>query len=275
MLTQRSSRELWIAFILILLVTIFYTFLVIWFKTFPGAGEFWGHTLGVVGFILMLLTETLYSLRKHSRTARWGRMSAWLDFHIITGLVGPYMVLLHSSWKFNGLAGVVTLMTAVVVVSGFIGRYIYTAVPRTMDGAEVEASVLHAQINTLDSELRLSMEKITTPDLRAYITHLVSQAKPGKHHTLDFFSNAGMDWIDRLNVWRQRSRLNAPQRAQLAQLEQLIRQRRLLARQVQSLALARRLLAVWHAIHIPIGMALFAAAFVHIIAAIYYATLLR
>jgi hypothetical protein len=39
--------------------------------------------------------------------------------------------------------------------------------------------------------------------------------------------------------------------------------------------MARRLLALWHAVHIPIGMVLFTAAFIHILAAIYYATLLR
>jgi hypothetical protein len=34
-------------------------------------------------------------------------------------------------------------------------------------------------------------------------------------------------------------------------------------------------MAIWHLIHIPIGMALFTAAFIHIGAALYYATLLR
>jgi len=32
---------------------------------------------------------------------------------------------------------------------------------------------------------------------------------------------------------------------------------------------------LWHAIHIPIGMVLFTTAIIHILAAIYYATLLR
>jgi hypothetical protein len=48
-----------------------------------------------------------------------------------------------------------------------------------------------------------------------------------------------------------------------------------LRRSLNSLATARRLLAVWHTVHIPLGMALFVAAFVHIGAALYYATLLR
>ena len=59
------------------------------------------------------------------------------------------------------------------------------------------------------------------------------------------------------------------------QLEQLEKRRLALNRQLSGLAVARRLMALWHAIHVPLGLALFTAAFLHILAAIYYATLLR
>jgi cytochrome b561 len=99
------------------------------------------------------------------------------------------MVLLHSSWKFNGLAGATMLLTVVIVISGFIGRYIYTRIPRNLDGIEVESAVGGIQASALSQ--------------------------------------------------------------------------------------SRRLMALWHTIHIPIGMALFVSAFVHIAAALYYATLLK
>ena len=182
----RNNGELWAAVFAAALITGIYGVVLVFTRTIPPAGELFGHSLGIFGFILMLMTETLYSLRKRSRSARWGRMSDWLKFHIFTGLVGPYMVLLHTSWKFNGLAGVTTLFTIIIVISGFIGRYIYTRIPRTADGLEVENS--------------LSTDAL-------------------KH--------------------------------------------------------ARRLMAVWHTVHIPIGMALFVSAFTHIGAALYYATLLK
>jgi hypothetical protein len=225
----RSNRELWFSFIVIVILTVLYLFMVVTLREIPAASDFFGHMLGVLGFILMLMTETLYSLRKRSRSARWGRMADWLQFHIFTGLVGPYMVLLHTSWKFNGLAGLVMLMTLIIVASGFIGRYIYTAIPRTADGIEIEAVELQRQIAVMETELK---------------------------------------------------RLEATQSAQITRaqrkhLKTLQRQRRALVRQVASLAQARRLMALWHAIHIPIGVALFTAAFVHMGAALYYATLLR
>ena len=182
----RGNRELWLAAVAMIMIAGLYGLIVVFTRQVPPARELFGHSLGIIGFTLMLLTETLYSLRKRSRSVKWGRMSTWLQFHIFTGLVGPFMVLLHTSWKFNGIAGVTTLFTVIIVVSGFIGRYIFTRIPRTMDGLEIEGT--------------LSQE---------------------------------------------------------------------------ALKQARRLLALWHTIHIPIGMALFISAFVHIGAALYYATLLK
>jgi hypothetical protein len=182
----RSGRELWLAFFAGILITGLYVGVYFVTRKIPAAGELFGHAIGIFGFILMLMTEVLYSLRKRTRSASWGKMSSWLQFHIFTGLVGPYMVLLHTSWKFNGLAGVVTLFTLIIVVSGFIGRYIYTRIPRTLDGLEIEGTLSEAAL-------------------------------------------------------RQ----------------------------------ARQLMALWHTVHIPIGMALFVSAFVHIGGALYYATLLK
>lgn len=182
----RNNRELWTAFLTIVLITALYVLVVTVTRSIPPASEFFGHTIGVLGFILMLLTETLYSLRKRSRSVKWGRMSSWLQLHIYMGIVGPFMVLLHTSWKFNGLAGVTTVLTVIIVVSGFFGRYIFTRIPRTLDGLEIEGT--------------LSQE---------------------------------------------------------------------------ALKQARRLMALWHTIHIPIGIALFISAFVHAGAALYYATFLK
>jgi len=182
----RGNKELWLAFLAMILITGIYGLILFFTRKVPPASEFFGHSLGIVGFVLMLLTETLYSLRKRSRSVRWGKMSTWLQLHIFTGLVGPYMVLLHTSWKFNGIAGITTLFTIIIVISGFIGRYIFTRIPRTLDGLEIEGTI--------------------------------SQ---------------------------------------------------------EALRQARTLMALWHTVHIPIGMALFISAFVHIGAALYYATLLK
>ena len=223
----------------------------------------------------MLMTETFYSIRKRSRSARWGRMSSWLDFHIFTGIVGPYLVLLHTSWKFNGLAGIVMLLTVIIVTSGFIGRYIYTAVPRTADGIEIESYALEAQISNLDGKLQSWLATNPDANTRRLVQQLSTSAATPSNQSMVIFTRPFIEWNYRFQLWSQKNRLDAATRAQVEQLEALLKHRQKLQRQIASLATARRLMALWHTIHIPIGMALFTAAFIHIIATIYYATLLR
>ena len=269
---QQSSRELWLSFIAILIITALYSFVVISSGGVPAARELFGHSIGIIGFILMLMTEILYTLRKRSRSARWGRMQSWLQFHIFTGLVGPYMVLLHTSWKFNGLAGMVMLLTVIIVASGFLGRYIYTSVPRTVDGIEVEANELEQRIRSIDTELQNWL--LGQPALYQNLAKNFSSAPVASGSRL-VFGRAFEGWNARLKWWRASSKLDKNARAQAKQLNELLKRERDLRRQLSSIALTRRLLGLWHAIHIPVGMALFTAAFIHIFAAIYYATLLK
>ncbi len=270
----RRNRELWLAFFAIAAITLLYLFVAMQSNGIPAASELFGHSLGILGFTLMLMTETLYSLRKRSRSARWGRMSTWLRFHIFTGLVGPYMVLLHSSWKFNGLAGIVMLLTVIIVVSGIIGRYIYTAIPRTSEGVEIETRELQRQIREVEEQLQqwASSNDQATRQLARRMSNI-----PVKTETSIFGALARQfhEWDYQYQWWREKRRLKAASRAQANQLQKLFNRQRALQRKMASQARMRRMFSLWHTIHIPIGIALFLSAFIHIGAAIYYATLLR
>jgi hypothetical protein len=176
----------------------------------PEAGAFVGHSFGVIGFVLMLSTETLYSLRKRSTRARWGRMSQWMQFHIFTGIVGPFMVLMHTAWRFQGLAGAVTLMTLVVVLSGFIGRYIFTAIPRNADGLLLEAGQLEETLIHIDKELRSALPE---PD-----EHLDD---PGERsgEGISLVLGRGLDgWFARRKLRRNLRQLNGLAAAQIHRL---------------------------------------------------------
>ncbi|MHB0877773.1 MAG: hypothetical protein ACYC5O_17185 [Anaerolineae bacterium] len=259
------NREIFYAVAAMALVTAFYGATVTRLQAVPAASGLVGHGLGIAGFTLMLMTETLYSLRKRSRWARWGRMSSWLRFHIFTGLVGPYMVLLHAAWRFNGLAGAAMAMSLVVVVSGIVGRYIYTAVPRNADGLALQAEELQAEIDATESRLRQWLAAQPEP----------AQAQVARLAALPNLDQSFASAADVRGISGQRRQLTGVTKAQARELDGLMRQRRSLQRQMASAATTRRMLAVWHAVHVPLGLALFTLAFVHTVAAIYYATLLR
>ncbi len=224
---MRRDKELILAAVGIVAITGLYL-AVVASNGIPRASGFLGHSLGVLGFTMMLMTEVLYSLRKRAVRRPWGTMRSWLQFHIFTGIVGPYLVFLHAAWAFQGLAGLLTLMTGVVVASGFLGRYIYTAVPRTADGMIVEADQLRQQLEQAQTD----------------VARLSGAGRPSE-------SGAQADL--------------AAARRRLREVE----------RQLGAMRWARRMLATWHTIHIPLGMVLFVTAFVHAGAALYYATLQR
>ena len=265
MLTR--SRELVLALVAMVFITILYILMLEITRHAPAASSFYGHSMGILGFILMLMTELLYTLRKRSSNARLGKMSQWLEFHIFTGLVGPFLVLLHTSWKFNGLAGVLMLFTFMIVVSGIIGRYIYTSVPRTADGIELDLVELSGQIRETEEALHQLMPGSAGPQASAAVTPSSPAALIWGRFTWELQGS--------INGWLRQRRLNGEARRHAAQLDSLVRQRDRLKRQAASLASARRLLALWHAIHVPLGLTMFAMAFVHIIGAIYYAELLH
>lgn len=186
----KRHSEIWYALLAIAAITAVYLFAYSQAQAFPKASGLVGHGIGIVGFLLMLMTETLYSIRKRRDEASWGSMQAWLRFHVFTGLVGPYMVFLHAAMRFQGLAGIAMLLTVIVVLSGVIGRYVYTRIPRSPeDGAAAG---------------------VPAPD--------ESEAR---------------------------------------------------------LAARRRALATWYSLHVPLTWVLFGTAFVHMIAALFYATLQR
>lgn len=271
---RRQTYELWWALLAILIITAIYALVTIGLQEVPRSSELFGHSLGIIGFIFMLMTETLYSIRKRSRRAQWGKMSTWLQFHIFTGLVGSYMVLLHTAWKLNGLAGAVALLTVIIVISGFIGRYIFTAIPRDINGAAVTAAELEAGI--AQTEAKLQAWFAAQPSLKKTVPADLLRA-PQNANSLwrVVLGRLFYNWRYRYQWWQFKQQLDPAMRAQATELEDMIRQRRSLQRQIASLAMVRQTLGLWHAIHVPIGMALFSSAFIHIGGALYFATFLH
>jgi hypothetical protein len=275
MLQSRNSNfELWVSLLAIGVVTFFYLGVVGWLGSIPAARGFFGHSLGVIGLLLMLFTEIGYSLRKRSRSASWGKMATWLQFHIFSGLVGPYLALLHTAWSFNGLAGIVVLLTAIVVISGFFGRYIFTAIPRTAEGVEVETDQLEQQIAQVEAEM--ARLRSAEPEAASLMDQrLASLPEKSQGRLAPVLGRYFEDRSVRSKLHSEEKSLDQSLRVQAEALDRLVLQRRALQRQVASLGSARQLLSIWHTVHIPIGMALFAAAFIHGAAALYYATLIH
>jgi hypothetical protein len=117
-------------------------------------GGHMGHALGTVGSTLMVLMLG-YSVRKRvGALRRLGSMSRWLDVHMFFGVVGPLLVVLHSSFKVQGLVALSFWSMIAVAASGVFGRYLYLQIPRTRAGEEMNLAALERVDAELSDRLR-------------------------------------------------------------------------------------------------------------------------
>ena len=119
-----------------------------------GPGGPIGAWLGTIGIVLMLAMLT-YSIRKKFPRADWlGPIPAWLLFHIICGVMGPTLILLHIGLVFpTGLAAIGFWCMVLVALSGLFGRYVYGHFPRTAAGLEMDLSKAQETLTDLRAQL--------------------------------------------------------------------------------------------------------------------------
>ncbi len=93
---------------------------------------------GLVGTGLMVIAA-IYPIFRRMSMFRWlASNTMWFDFHIMAGIVGPMFICLHSVMRLDSWVSAAFWSMAIVVISGFLGRYLYTLVPSLSSGAELE-----------------------------------------------------------------------------------------------------------------------------------------
>jgi len=93
------------------------------------AGSLLGGLLGVSGALLMLVPLAYVAVKRSkwlkAKLKKYVSMRTLLTWHVYAGIAGPILVVLHTGHKFESPLGIVlTALMLVVVVSGFVGRYL-------------------------------------------------------------------------------------------------------------------------------------------------------
>jgi hypothetical protein len=95
-----------------------------------GPGSNLGQGYGIAGTVL-ILTNLLYLVRRRFARLSVGSLRAWLDVHVFTGLFGGMLVIFHSAFQVRNSVAVVTVASlSVVIVTGLLGRYLYSLSPK-------------------------------------------------------------------------------------------------------------------------------------------------
>jgi len=116
-----------------------------------GPGGLW---LGVIGTALML-AMLLYTVRKKLSAVRWlGSLPGWLRFHMICGVMGPLLIVLHGGLKWpTGLIAVGFWCMVAVALSGLFGRYVYGFFPRNAAGTALDLGLAAEALSDLRARL--------------------------------------------------------------------------------------------------------------------------
>ena len=229
-----------------------------------------GRSLGVAGAAIMFGGTLAYVARKRLRVlSNAGSTKAWLEAHIFCGLVGPALVTLHTSFRFNGIVSVAYWSMLGVVASGFVGRYLYVRIPRTIRGVEMDRRAIEERA----SELRRELADLTVPvKLLARIEQLEREILPseGEPH------GAGSLLLGGLAVRRKTREIEREIRAAGLNPERLREALHAEAERIQLLRRAavldrtRRLFALWHVFHKPFVWVLAAVFVLHVGVAVYF-----
>jgi hypothetical protein len=96
-----------------------------------------GLKLGIIG-VCCFCVIFLYPLRKKCGwLQRQGSSRHWLDFHVVLGLSAPFIIAFHASVKFQRVAGMAFWIMLSVSLSGVVGRYLYSQIPRRVNSTEI------------------------------------------------------------------------------------------------------------------------------------------
>ena len=132
-------------------------------ESYYNAEEGLGYWLGLVGGVLMLLGY-LYSLRKHiPALQRLNKLSTWLRIHIAFGIIGPFLIIPHTTFRFESINGALAFIAmSLVFLSGVVGRYFYTKIHFDYSGKKATVRELTEAIG-LHNEEQDSVLSVITP----------------------------------------------------------------------------------------------------------------
>lgn len=229
-----------------------------------------GHAFGVAGTLMMLVGVGMYSVRKRvAGLAKIGKLKHWLQVHIFLCTLGPFLVLLHTSFRFGGIVSIAFWSMTIVVASGVFGRYVYTRIPKTLNGRFLSLKTINDEKTAL-VEAFGERSGLGPRELAALLPARTPPRRPGLI--------GAMVLAVRFDVTRRRqvtavrralSRRGVPAKDRDALVEILNEQIRL-EQETVLLTPFQRLFSYWHILHLPLALLMLVIVAVHVAVAVLF-----
>lgn len=132
---------------------------------FAGSGV--GAIFGIAGAALMLVPLAYPIVKRipfvNARITPHVSLQSWMAVHVYAGILGPLMGIIHTGHKFDSWLGItLTAVMLLVVVSGFVGRYLLTYVNQ-----DIKDKLLLLQTARGDLDSAWGALQNAPPELRA------------------------------------------------------------------------------------------------------------
>jgi len=231
-----------------------------------------GQSLGLLAFGILVFLW-LYPLRKKVRWLAWtGRVGSWLDVHVGLALTMPLLVAVHAGWRFEGLIGLGYAAILIVCLSGIVGRYLYTRIPRSRAGVELTRDQVAGERQALLGELTVATG-FTPAELD---THLATGPVASSGSLLGSARTLVSQELARYRALRRFRRLleadggsaRRLDRAALRRVVRLASREAALTQQARMLEATQQVFKFWHVAHRPFAVTALLAVVVHVTVAV-------
>jgi hypothetical protein len=184
---------------------------------------------------------------------RIGQIRHWLEFHIFLCLLGPLLILYHTSFKIGGVVAVSFWSMVAVVLSGVAGRFIYIRIPRTIEGREMSLMEIRNLKRDLNNALS-SAKGLDEESLKNIVeaTEKYFRNRKGIRLTRKTIKRSGIRWSERRKIMA------------------LVRREISLNRRIDRLQLMQNLFKYWHVAHLPFALIMIVIMLVHVAASIVF-----
>lgn len=228
-----------------------------------------GHGLGIVGTAFMVGGVALYSLRKRVPfMSGWGKLKHWLEFHIFLCLLGPFLILLHTTFKIGGLVAISFWSMALVVGSGVFGRYVYLWIPKTVNGRFLTVNEVRerrcALVEKIESQVGVGGEDLSRILGEGVSGGEVKSVFGALFASVRFRLGEG---AERMRMRRALSEAGVPQGLRDDLVDRLTEEQRG-QHQLRFIHPFQRAFRYWHAFHLPLAVVMILIMLVHVAVAI-------
>lgn len=227
-----------------------------------------GQTLGVIGGVLMLMPFA-YMLRKRLSLLRSvGSLKTWLEIHLFCGIFGPVLVTFHTSFKFNGIVSAAYWSMVTVVLSGFVGRYLYVRIPRSIRGAEMPRAELDRRAETLRERIA---DTVNSPAIAERLRLFERAAVPASSAELSLLDAmfGELTLGARVRTLQKELAATGVPGDLRSEVVALTLERSLLLRRIAYLERTRKLFDLWHVFHLPLVYFQLIIVLVHVAVTVY------